>query len=107
LRAWGLYPNQPILRRLGKALVILALVQVALGISALAATGTAGQTYPRPAPDVILTTAHQAVGAILLACVVALMLWSYRLLSPGLVQTDEPAGAPAANAVPGEPDAAH
>ena len=35
---------------------------------------------PRPLWDVILTTAHQAVGALVLAAAVALTVLSYRLL---------------------------
>ncbi len=82
VRAWGLYADQPIIRRVGQTLVILTLVQVALGIAALVATGATAGEQPRPAIDVRLTTAHQAGGAVLLACAVMLMLWSYRLLSP-------------------------
>jgi hypothetical protein len=35
---------------------------------------------PRPAWDVLLTTAHQACGSVLLGCAVMGALWSRRLL---------------------------
>jgi hypothetical protein len=37
---------------------------------------------PPPAWDVVLTTAHQAVGALVLGCAVALTLLAHRLLAP-------------------------
>ncbi len=74
-RAWGLYPDRPALHRLGRLLIALILLQVVLGVGALVVTGV----WPRsatPTPlHVIVTTAHQAVGASLLASSVMLMLW--------------------------------
>ena len=80
VRAWGLYGDQPMLRRFGVALMILTGVQVVLGVAALIVTRT--WTGPHPPIDVIVSTAHQAVGAALLALAAALTLWFYRLLSP-------------------------
>jgi heme A synthase len=81
-RAWGLYADQPILHRLGRMLLALAGVQVLLGITAYIAAGATAGMQPRPAADVILTTAHQATGALVLVVATMLMLWSRRLLVP-------------------------
>jgi hypothetical protein len=37
---------------------------------------------PREAWEVLLTTAHQAWGAVLLGCAVMTALWTRRLLAP-------------------------
>ncbi|HUU82632.1 MAG TPA: COX15/CtaA family protein [Phycisphaerae bacterium] len=81
VRAWGLYTSQPLLQRLGRTLMLLVGVQVALGIAAYIAAETTADVQPRPRIDVLVTTVHQATGAIVLACAVMLMLWSYRLLT--------------------------
>jgi len=80
LRAWGLYPDIGPLRRTGLILLGLLLLQVILGICALVAAGMTEGISPRPTWDVILTTAHQAVGALVLAAAVALTVLSYRML---------------------------
>ena len=79
VRAWALYPGVPLLARLGRALVIVVLLQVALGIAALAVTGGVATTGNPRVLDVTLTTAHQACGAILLATTVLLTAWTRRL----------------------------
>jgi cytochrome c oxidase assembly protein subunit 15 len=80
--AWGRNPGQPTLLRWGKLLTAWTLVQLMLGMGALIGIGIYGQVKPPPTAEVLLTTAHQAVGAVLLACAVVLLLWNYRLLSP-------------------------
>jgi len=83
VRAWGLYPNEPVLPRLGLALLKAISLQLVLGLCALAATGiTRIPDQPPHAADVIFTTTHQVTGALLLALTVALMLWVWRLLAP-------------------------
>jgi cytochrome c oxidase assembly protein subunit 15 len=81
-RAWGLYIGQPILQRIGRALLILAAVQVLLGLAAYVVAGATAGVQPRPAIDVLITTAHQATGALVLVAATMLMLWSRRLLVP-------------------------
>jgi heme A synthase len=82
VRAWGRYDRVATIRRLGVALLSLLLSQLLLGIGALIAIGI-DRTGATPHPlDVALTTAHQANGALLLACAVALTLWLPRLLRP-------------------------
>jgi cytochrome c oxidase assembly protein subunit 15 len=81
VRAWGLYRHVPLLRRLGCGLLLLAGLQLALGVAALIVTGNNSVLRRPTAPDVALTTAHQVVGAALLACTVMLLVWNYRLLA--------------------------
>ena len=106
-RAWGLYPMLPTVSRLGAVLVCLLGVQITLGIVALVATG--GEAAAGAAPtgmQVGITTAHQTVGALLLACAVMLTAWKQRLLTISDTGADTTAGAPAespAEATPAAP----
>ena len=98
VRAWGIYQNVRALRRLGSSLLVLIGVQLALGIAALVVTGndTPGR---RPGPvDVLVTTAHQVVGAALLAWAVMILLWNYRLLSVGAAHAEAAATSPGPDA---------
>jgi len=89
-RAWGLYLDRPILVRLGRLLIVVTAAQLVLGLLAFAATrGRAIGSTPT-AFEITATTAHQAGGALLFACAVALMLWTRRLLHPRLEES--PAG---------------
>lgn len=84
LRAWLSHEDQPILSRCGKTMVALAAIQLALGLAALVATGMATSSRTDvPATEAIITTAHQAVGALLLSAAVVLMAWTFRLLRQG------------------------
>lgn len=78
-RAWGLNPASLRLRVLGHAVVNVTIVQLMLGAAALVATHRGGPA----AFEVTVRTAHQWCGAMLLACVVTLTLWTYRLLPSG------------------------
>jgi cytochrome c oxidase assembly protein subunit 15 len=79
VRAWGLYLRSWPVEILGKALVILACSQVFLGIAALAVTQGNAVVGSPTALEVTITTAHQAIGATILALSVALYLWTGRL----------------------------
>ena len=79
-RAWGLYGSQPVLRRLGRWVIYVVAAQVMLGIASLVVRGMMTSAGSPAAISVIVRTAHQATGAILLAWSVLLMLWSRRLL---------------------------
>ncbi len=89
LRAWGLYDAGQ-LRRLGIGLLVLTGVQVVLGVAALIATGALALRKPPPTTEVVLATAHQAVGAVLLGWAVLLLLWNRRLVSPMTSDPGEP-----------------
>jgi len=82
IRAW--HPPMPsaILGRLGRTLLILLALQLLLGVSATVVTGIDRLPGAPPPADVALTTAHQAVGALLLACAVSITLWMHRLQRP-------------------------
>ena len=82
LRAWGLYGDIPVLRRIGAGLVFMTAGQVFLGIAALVAVGLWSSLSTRPPAEVVLATAHQALGAAILACAVMLMLFHWRLVAP-------------------------
>lgn len=78
-RAWGPQNHHPILQRTGRLVIIVTGLQLVLGLLAFSAT------HGRPIPsaptafDVLATTAHQAGGAVVVACAVAFMLWTQRV----------------------------
>jgi cytochrome c oxidase assembly protein subunit 15 len=88
VRAWGLYEQVSTLRRLGLTVIFTALAQTALGIAALVAISLDAERYLTI--NAMITTLHQAVGAVLLAMVVALNGWVWRLLNPVELPIDEP-----------------
>jgi cytochrome c oxidase assembly protein subunit 15 len=81
-RLWGLFPRLTLLQRLGQALMIGGGVQVVLGFVAFFAVETRVEGAPRGAWEVLLTTAHQAWGAVLLGFAVMAAAWTRRLLTP-------------------------
>ncbi len=84
VRAWGLYPSQPVIGRVGKALVHTMGLQVMLGLVSfvLVPKGVRDPDDAITLAEVVFTTAHQVTGAILLALAVALFVWERRLLKP-------------------------
>jgi len=101
LRVFALGERQPWLSRLGLGLVIAVSVQVLLGFGALVAT-LAGDAGSRAASwDLVIATAHQWFGALLLATAVVLVCWTFRGLrsdprpfsGPG-VREGRPGGGP-------------
>ncbi len=83
VRAWGLYADQRTIKRVGKGMVHTVGLQVVLGIASFiivpADVRTQGEAIPTL--EVAMTTAHQAVGAILLAMAVMHAVWVRRLLT--------------------------
>jgi heme a synthase len=74
--------SEPLLRRLGHLLVHGFIAQLLLGFAALFGRNlTTVDGGPHPV-GVAITTAHQALGALLLASVVLTVLWTRRLLRP-------------------------
>jgi cytochrome c oxidase assembly protein subunit 15 len=78
-RAWGLYDGHHPLQPLGRWLMSVVVVQIALGIAALAVTQGRAVVGAPTTLEVTIATAHQATGAFLLALSVALALWTRRL----------------------------
>lgn len=77
-RGWWLWPTGSPVSRLGKAVLIIAGVQVLLGITALAVTAGEAVVGNPGQFEVMAATAHQACGALLLATSVALTLMCRR-----------------------------
>jgi cytochrome c oxidase assembly protein subunit 15 len=82
VRAWGLNEDQPVLRRVGRLLIIAVAVQFCLGFVAWIVTGATRGILPRPTIDVVFTTLHQMGGAAVVGLSTGLMIWSRRLLEP-------------------------
>jgi cytochrome c oxidase assembly protein subunit 15 len=80
-RAWGLYHGVWPVQRLGQALIAGVIIQVTLGIAALAVTQGRAVVGNPTTLEVTITTAHQATGAVLLALAVALRLWTWRMFA--------------------------
>jgi cytochrome c oxidase assembly protein subunit 15 len=80
LRSLAVHGEHTVLRRLGMALLALLAVQFLLGIAALVAVFVRREgPYPI---EVVLTTAHQANGALLFAIAVQLAVWMRRSVVP-------------------------
>ena len=96
VRAWGMYHWQPIVKRIGVALILTMLFQVVLGVGSFIVVprGPRDPGTAIGAVEVALTTAHQATGAILLATATLLLVWTSRLLSPGLAAAEGMTRAP-------------
>ncbi len=82
VRAWGMYGDIPVIRRTGVALLTLVALQIVLGFVAFVIV----PHDPRPAGEaaippleVAVSTAHQAVGALLLSCATLHALWVRRM----------------------------
>lgn len=82
VRAWGLHPDDPVLKRAGLTVVYATGTQLALGFCAWIARGAWTEGAMSAEWKVVLTTMHQGTGALLLASAVALRLWLARRLTP-------------------------
>ena len=82
IRAWGLYADVPLISRLGGLFLFVLGAQVSLGVAALIAVLTTHGESRKAVWEVLITTAHQSTGALLLAIGTLLALWSRRLLAP-------------------------
>lgn len=78
-RAWA-HRLHPVLGRLGCAIGVAVVVQLGLGVVAVAAVWTR-TSADIPTFEVVVTTLHQGVGAILLGLATLLAAWSHRLLA--------------------------
>jgi len=82
LRAWGVHRQIQPLRRLGLWLLWIMPIQLTLGLGALVAVLFRGGQGRPSWPEVLVATAHQLNGALLLGLCVALACWMYRVLEP-------------------------
>jgi cytochrome c oxidase assembly protein subunit 15 len=77
-RSWGLYNTIRPLRNTGLALLLIVCLQITLGILALIFWNGADGLITTT--SVLLTTAHQVNGALLLATAAALTAWTWKTL---------------------------
>jgi len=83
VRLSGLYGDEPVLHRLGRGLLGLVSVQLLLGFGALAALASRESDGALRTWDVLVRTAHQATGALLLGGAVLCLAWTrHRLRDP-------------------------
>ncbi|MBN2329349.1 MAG: COX15/CtaA family protein [Candidatus Omnitrophica bacterium] len=81
VRLWGFYSENRHLRSGGLILIALISPQLLFGLLALLAIGLERSNAASPHPvDVIVTTIHQGVGALILTASVMCMLWTNRFL---------------------------
>jgi cytochrome c oxidase assembly protein subunit 15 len=94
VRATGLYPAVPSLRIGGVALMLLVVLQWLLGFLALAVTGPDPRSAATGALEILVATAHQGTGALLLGAATVHLIQVRRRLSPGTANPPAiPAGA--------------
>lgn len=82
VRAAALYKDQPRVRKTGKMLLHALILQLLLGIAAVGAVFMRDASEQIPAWEVIITTMHQAMGALILASSVLYAVWVHRFLEP-------------------------
>jgi heme A synthase len=74
--------REPIMKKLGTAHLHAVGLQMVLGVGALAVVILHGDAEQPTPVDLLVTTTHQVVGAILLAVVTLAAVWSYRAIKP-------------------------
>ncbi|MCI0677046.1 MAG: COX15/CtaA family protein [Phycisphaerales bacterium] len=79
-RAWGMHRDQPVLPALGRWILLLVAAQVVLGVVAMIVVWSGASGHQNLLVEVIVTTLHQATGALLLAMATLLLLWTRRIL---------------------------
>ena len=92
LRALGFYGGQPPIKRTGFGLLHVVILQLLMGIAAFVVVPK-GPRDPEAVIsklEVVLTTLHQANGALLLALATGLVAWQRRLLAVGPSASAEP-----------------
>ena len=82
VRIASTYRDHPPLAFLGTALMAITGFQYLLGFGALVVVLGAATAESTSVIRVIVTTMHQATGALLLGCLTMLVLWLHRLLEP-------------------------
>lgn len=79
-RAWGFYPQERAMQWFGLGLIGVVSLQMVLGLLALIAVNLERVIANVPTTmDIVLTTAHQGTGALLLALASCYMTWLCRL----------------------------
>ena len=73
--------SHPVMRRIGLGLLVLVVLQLALGIVAMLLVLKHQPGEPVPPMEVVITSMHQANGALLLLTAVLMTAWTHRLTS--------------------------
>jgi cytochrome c oxidase assembly protein subunit 15 len=82
LRAWGFYRAQRPIKVAGLALLHVIFLQLVLGVAAFVVVPKEpGARAEIPTLEVVITTLHQANGAVVLATALVLFAWQRRLLA--------------------------
>ena len=71
--------GQPVMRRIGLGLLVLVVLQLGLGVGALLLVLKHQPGVPVPPLEVVVTSMHQANGALLLVAAVLMTAWTHRL----------------------------
>jgi heme A synthase len=83
LRSWGFYRAQRPVKVTGFGLLHVVFLQLVLGVAAFVVVPKEpGARAEIPTLEVVITTLHQANGAVVLATALALVAWQRRLLAP-------------------------
>jgi heme A synthase len=92
LRAVGFYGGHPPIKRAGLGLLYAVILQLVLGIAAFVVVpkGPRDPDAVIPKLEVVLTTLHQANGALLLVLATVLVAWQRRLLTVDSSAAAEP-----------------
>jgi cytochrome c oxidase assembly protein subunit 15 len=101
VRAWGFNREQRLLQRLGLMLIAAISVQLVLGLAAFVVTGAVSGGGLSRGYDLVISTAHQWFGAVLLALAVLLGAWTGRLLAPAAKSADAPSADSGGGEEPG------
>jgi len=80
--------DKPVLPTLGQSMILVVMLQLALGVGALILVSivTRDPQSPAATSEVIVTTLHQANGALLLGLAMLSVVWTRRLLCKGQVE---------------------
>ena len=76
----GSHKDVAVLRRTSAALMLMIGLQLLLGLGAMMAVLMRRGEGDIPRFELIVTTAHQTIGAILLACSLLLAVWTRRMV---------------------------
>lgn len=87
-RTLGMYKDEVVLKRLGILVLVSVVLQAGLGIFSMVVVIQGGDKAGVALSDVIVTTMHQANGALLLAGSAMLWLFMRRLVVPGVGEVE-------------------
>jgi len=93
MRGLMMKEGQPVMRRIGLALLVLVVLQLGLGVGAMLLVLKHQPGAPVPPLEVVVTSMHQANGALLLVTAVLMTAWTHRLTTAPASRGQAPAAA--------------